>query len=195
MRAPRPAANLFSAERAAVCAEDFQFWPHSNFAPLTIGVYLEDVHPDSGPMKIVPLSHWNQLHPLEDENGQWTAVLPDDAVETIPTEAAVPLAGPAGTVTIHNCRCVHGSDPNTSRMSRHLLLQTFTPASAHTLDFGSNVAIRASKRGDKLVFGEERDPVWDDRAHPQSQEAPWMPKPEEGKPTVNFFRNAKDKRA
>ena len=94
MRAPRPAANLFSAERAAVCAEDFQFWPHSNFAPLTIGVYLEDVHPDSGPMKIVPLSHWNQLHPLEDENGQWTAVLPDDAVETIPTEAAVPLARP-----------------------------------------------------------------------------------------------------
>ena len=56
MRAPRPAADLFSAERAAVCAEDFQFWPHSNFAPLTIGVYLEDVHPDSGPMKIVPLS-------------------------------------------------------------------------------------------------------------------------------------------
>ena len=50
-------------------------------------------------------------------------------------------------------------------------------------------------RGDKLVFGEERDSVWDDRAHPQHQEAPWMPKPEEGKPTVNFFRNAKDKRA
>ncbi|MEZ5236255.1 MAG: phytanoyl-CoA dioxygenase family protein [Acidimicrobiales bacterium] len=37
--------------------QDIQFWPHTDFTPLTIGVYLDDVDDQMGPMGIVPRSH------------------------------------------------------------------------------------------------------------------------------------------
>jgi hypothetical protein len=42
---------------------------------------------------------------------------------------------------VHNARCVHGSRPNDSDVSRPLLLSTFTAASARMLPFGECVAI------------------------------------------------------
>lgn len=33
--------------------QDIQFWPHTNFTPLTIDVYLNDVTEIMGPMQIV----------------------------------------------------------------------------------------------------------------------------------------------
>ena len=35
---------------------------HTNFTPLTIGVYLNDVTEEMGPMQIVPLSEHDELH-------------------------------------------------------------------------------------------------------------------------------------
>ena len=46
--------------------QDIQFWPHTNYTPLTIGVYLSDVTEDMGPMKVVPLTVHDELHPLTD---------------------------------------------------------------------------------------------------------------------------------
>ena len=40
--------------------------------------------------------------------------------------------GPAGSVTIHNCRTIHGSKPNDSDHGRPLLLNTFSAADAFT---------------------------------------------------------------
>ena len=34
--------------------QDIQFWPHSNYSPLTIGVYLDDVDDEMGPMGVNP---------------------------------------------------------------------------------------------------------------------------------------------
>ena len=46
-------------------------------------------------------------------------------------EKAVYLQGPAGSVTVHHCRMVHGSRPNTNpARSRPLLLQSFSSADA-----------------------------------------------------------------
>jgi len=72
----------------------------------------------------------NALHPLEDSAGEWTGVLTDDVVSQLPLDKAVYLGGRAGTVTVHNARCVHGSKPNLAPNSRPLLLNTFTTASA-----------------------------------------------------------------
>jgi ectoine hydroxylase len=84
--------------------QDAQFWPHSNFGMLTVGLYLHDV-PDeeSGPLTVLPLSAHERLHALEDAEGHWTAVLSRETLRTLPLHRAVALTGRAGTITVHNC--------------------------------------------------------------------------------------------
>jgi ectoine hydroxylase-related dioxygenase (phytanoyl-CoA dioxygenase family) len=81
--------------------QDIQFWPHTNYTPLTIGVYLNDVSADMGPMGIVPLSAYDHLHALEDVHGNWTGYLPEEALSNIPLDAAIYGSDflPAGTVS------------------------------------------------------------------------------------------------
>merc|ERR1712178_312001 len=97
----------------------------TNYTPLTIGVYLEDVEDDMGPMEVVPLSVYDHLHALVDDNG-FTGVIHPAELEQIPLEKAANTKGLAGTVTVHNARCVHGSMPNTCFKARPLLLNTFS---------------------------------------------------------------------
>ena len=159
--------------------QDIQFWPHSNFAPLTVGIYLKDVDEASGPMSVVPLSVHNQLHNHEDEDGNWLAILPDDALARVPLEdTVVPMTGKAGTVIVHNCRVVHGSPSNVSASTRPLLLQTFTPASCEAILTGSNPAVLASSKGGQQIRGSPsscEETEWDARARPDTQECNWMP--------------------
>jgi ectoine hydroxylase-related dioxygenase (phytanoyl-CoA dioxygenase family) len=113
--------------------QDIQFWPHSNYSPLTIGVYLEDVDDEMGPMGIVPGSHEGELFDLYNDQEEWTGAIKDRELDRAHLEKAVYLKGPKGSVTVHNCRMVHGSMPNTSTRCRPLLLQTYAAADAITL--------------------------------------------------------------
>ena len=110
--------------------QDIQFWPHTDFSPLTIGIYLEDVDAEMGPMGIVPGSHRGPLFDLADGNGRWTGYMADDAVARAGVERTVYLEGVAGSVTVHNCCAVHGSAANHSDRVRPLLLQTYCAGSA-----------------------------------------------------------------
>ena len=156
--------------------QDIQFWPHTNFAPMTIGVYLNDVSEEMGPMGVLPLSAYNDLHPLEDSDGAWTGVLPEQIVQTLPLDRVVSLTGRAGTVTVHNARCVHGSRPNLSpSTSRPLLLNTFTPACAEMLpDCGTNTLHLRSKRGNPIIRGHAVPTLVDARTINASKK-PWAP--------------------
>ena len=161
--------------------QDIQFWPHSNFAPLTVGIYLNDVDETSGPMSVVPLSSHNVLHNHEDEDGNWIAILPDHALTRVPLDRyVVPMTGKAGTVIVHNCRCVHGSPPNDSSSTRPLLLQTFTPLSCDPILTGSNPAVLASPKGGQQIRGRTglmAKTEWDTRACEATRECNWMPDP------------------
>mgnify|MGYP000099265959 FL=1 len=42
--------------------QDIQFWPHTNYDVLTLGVYLEAVDGDMAPMGVVPRSHQGPLY-------------------------------------------------------------------------------------------------------------------------------------
>eukprot|EP00038_Savillea_parva_P010956 m.194055 g.194055 ORF g.194055 m.194055 type:complete len:331 (-) comp19102_c0_seq1:436-1428(-) len=110
--------------------QDMQFFPHSNYSPLTIGVYIHDVDDSMGPLGVVPGSHKGPLYSLRDADGHWTGYLSDDEVEATDVTNAAYLAGPAGTVTVHNARCIHGSMPNCSPRMRPLLLHTYTAGDA-----------------------------------------------------------------
>jgi len=129
--------------------QDIQFWPHTNYGPLTIGVFLEDVEADIGNVGFVPGSHLGELFDQYDGD-RWVGHLSDDSLARLDVSSAVFPSGPAGTVTVHNCRTVHGSAPNLSARHRPLLLQTYAPADAFTY----TDLVKRSPHGDTLVRGE-----------------------------------------
>ena len=111
--------------------QDIQYWPHTNYSVLTIGVYLEDVDESMGPMGVIPGAHDGELFDLYDGNGCWAGAIDETDLARVPVENAVYLQGPAGSVTVHHCRMIHGSKPNTHpARSRPLLLNSFSSADA-----------------------------------------------------------------
>jgi len=129
--------------------QDIQFWPHTNYSPLTVGVFLEDVEPGMGNVGFVPGSH---LGPLFDQyqGDAWRGCLSDADLARVDTASAVFPTGPAGSITVHNCRTVHGSAPNHSERQRPLLLQTYAAADA----FVYTDIVRRSPHGDRLIRGQ-----------------------------------------
>lgn len=114
--------------------QDIQYWPHTDFTPLTIGVYLNDVDDEMGPMGIVPASHTGTLYNLyADDDTTWTGSIRAEDLAGIDLESAEYLKGPAGSMTVHNCGCVHGSMPNNSDRVRPLLLQTYSAHDSYPL--------------------------------------------------------------
>lgn len=137
--------------------QDIQFWPHSNYSPLTIGVYMADVDDEMGPMGVIPGSHEEDLFDLYDDDGQWVGAIHDRDLPRVRLGDVVWLKGKRGSVTIHNCRMVHGSMPNESSRSRPLLLHTYAAADAITLFPGivDNIALSNSViRGEAARWAE-----------------------------------------
>lgn len=110
---------------------DISFWPHTNYSPLTVGTYLYDCGMDQGPLGVIPRSHeYEPLFTQYDDTGKWTGALSERDVARLPMDRAVYLTGPAGSLTLHNCRTIHGSPRNESDLGRPLLLYTMTSADA-----------------------------------------------------------------
>ncbi|NKB98978.1 MAG: phytanoyl-CoA dioxygenase family protein [Pseudomonadales bacterium] len=131
--------------------QDIQFWPHTNYDVLTIGVYLDDVTDEMAPMGVIPKSHDGPLYDLYDESGQWTGNIQDAEVGKLGIEQAEYLGGAAGAITVHNCRSIHGSPPNLSERPRPLLLCAYSCADA--LPITGNTGGRG-KHGEEIVRGE-----------------------------------------
>jgi ectoine hydroxylase-related dioxygenase (phytanoyl-CoA dioxygenase family) len=135
--------------------QDIQFWPHTDFTPLTIGVYLDDVDDQMGPMGVLPGSHRGPLYDQYAPDGSWAGAMSDEDVATLDLDRMVWLAGPAGSVTVHNCCMVHGSVPNHSPRPRPLLLQTYSAGSSYPITgIGAN---GATGRNGGTVIGSPSD--------------------------------------
>jgi ectoine hydroxylase len=111
--------------------------------------WLEDVEPGMGEVGFVSGSQNGPLFDLYDEDDRWVGALGDDDVELAGVEAAEYPVGAAGTITVHNCRTVHGSAPNRSARPRPLLLQTYAAADA----FSYTDLVKQSPHGDELIRG------------------------------------------
>jgi hypothetical protein len=110
--------------------QDIQAWPHTNFAVLTFGVYLDDTGPEQGPLTALPGTHRGALFEQFDDDGRWTGALAARDAATLATDTATDLCGPAGTVVLLHCRVVHGSAVNDSSRLRPLLLNVYAAADA-----------------------------------------------------------------
>ena len=111
--------------------QDWAFYPHTNDDVLATGIYLDDCDMDNGPLMVVPGSHHG---PTWDHHagGRFCGALDPEACD-IDLAKAVPLMGPAGSMTIHHARLVHGSALNRSNRQRRLLLHEYTAADAWPL--------------------------------------------------------------
>jgi len=130
--------------------QDIQFWPHTNYSPCTVGTYLYDCSINQGPLGVIPKSHKGPLYD-QYENGKWTGNLSSNDEKEIDINKAVYLDGLAGSVTIHNCRTVHGSKPNNSDLGRPLLLNVFSSADA--MPYTKNPLY--SKYDQKIILGKK----------------------------------------
>ena len=109
--------------------QDIQYYPHTNYSVLAIGVYLEDVDDSMGPMGVIPGAHEGELFNLYDQNDCWAGAIGDRDLARVPVEKAVYLQGPAGlgdgSPLPHDPRLAAQSEPVTlaSAASEFLLVR------------------------------------------------------------------------
>lgn len=112
--------------------QDWAFYPHSNDDILAAGVMLDDTTVENGAMYVIPKSHKGPTYDHHGPDGYFCGAIDPD-ICGIDFKNAVPCEGPAGSVSFHHVRAVHGSAQNTSQKSRGLLLYELSAADAYPL--------------------------------------------------------------
>jgi ectoine hydroxylase len=108
--------------------QDYAFYPHTNDDILAIGVCIDDMAPENGPLMVYPGSHKGPVYDHHVDGVFAGAMHPQD--NGLNPQDAVQLIGPAGSVSIHNGRIVHGSALNTSNRARRILFYEMMAADA-----------------------------------------------------------------
>ena len=108
--------------------QDFAFYPHTNDDVLAIAVILDDMEIENGPLMVFPGSHKGPIHDHH-VDGVFAGAM-DLAACGLDMKDAVELKGPAGSVSIHHGRIVHGSALNQSDRDRRLLFYEMMAADA-----------------------------------------------------------------
>jgi hypothetical protein len=108
--------------------QDIPAWPHTDYSPLTIGIYINGCDDDMGPLSFVRGSHLGPLHSQYDAGGAFVVRIRDEVVRNIPPEGIVNATGGPGTTVLLNCRTIHGSLENRSDRARPLLLPVYSSA-------------------------------------------------------------------
>ena len=125
---------------------DISFWPHTNYSPLTVGTYLYDCSMDQGPLAVLPRSH--EIEPMLSQygdDGKWTGCLGPQDLERLDLSRAQYLTGPAGSLTLHNCRTLHSSPRNLSDLGRPAAAQHVLVGGRLSL-YRESAALAASTR-------------------------------------------------
>ena len=111
--------------------QDWAFYPHTNDDLAAVGVMMDDMEMENGPLLIAPSSHKGPVFDHHADGAFCGAM--DPTRGEVDYAAAVPLTGRAGSITVHHVRAVHGSAPNLSDRDRRLLLFQFRAADAWPL--------------------------------------------------------------
>jgi ectoine hydroxylase-related dioxygenase (phytanoyl-CoA dioxygenase family) len=125
--------NLKSAGFGAAVEwhQDWAFYPHTNDNLAAVGIMMDDMELANGPLLVVPGSHKGPVYDHHADGRFCGAMNP--AACNVDFEKAVPLVGPAGSITVHHVRAIHGSAMNVSNKDRRLLLLQFRAADAWPL--------------------------------------------------------------
>jgi len=111
--------------------QDWAFYPHTNDDILAVGVIIDDMDVENGPLMVFPGSHRGPVY--DHHAGGYFAGAISLAANGLDTSDAVTLTGPAGSISLHHVRAVHGSAPNLSPRDRRMLFLEITAADAFPL--------------------------------------------------------------
>ncbi|MEM7270455.1 MAG: phytanoyl-CoA dioxygenase family protein, partial [Pseudomonadota bacterium] len=108
--------------------QDWAFYPYTNDDVLAVGVILDDMEEENGPLMVFPGTHrgpvLNHHH-----NGVFAGAV-DLEAEGLNMADAAALTGPAGSITIHHARTLHGSALNRSDRDRRIIFYEMMAADA-----------------------------------------------------------------
>ena len=111
--------------------QDWAFYPYTNDDMLAVGVLIEEVTEDNGPMMVIPGSHRGPTFDHHD-NGFFVGAL-DTTDKTFDASNAVTLTGKAGSITVHHVRTIHGSKENLTDQNRPFLVISYVAVDAWPL--------------------------------------------------------------
>lgn len=132
--------------------QDFAFYPHTNDDVLAVAVIIDDMEEENGPLMVFPGSHRGPIHDHHTD-GVFVGAM-DLAANGYDTKDAAVLTGPAGSISIHHGRIVHGSAQNVSDQDRRLLFYEMMAADAFPI-MGSMTAFPSIEDYDsRMLCGE-----------------------------------------
>lgn len=108
--------------------QDWAFYPHTNDDLCAVGIMIDDMTLENGPLMVVPGSHKGPVYDHH-AHGRFCGAINDPTAEA-EYEKAVPVTGTAGSISIHHVRILHGSAANQSGQPRRLLLHQYRAADA-----------------------------------------------------------------
>ena len=143
--------NMKKAEYGAPVQwhQDFAFYPHTNDDVLAIGVVFDDINMENGPLQVFPGSHKGPILDHHDD-GVFTGAV-DLATAGLNIDDATSLTGPAGTITIHHARTLHGSALNQSQRDRQMLFYEMMAADAFPV-MGAMTRFESIEQYDELML-------------------------------------------
>ena len=93
---------------------------------------LDDTTVENGAMYVIPRSHLGPTFDHHGPDGHFCGAMDPDSCG-VDFSKAVACEGPAGSVSFHHVRAVHGSAQNTSNRARGLLLYEMAAADAYPI--------------------------------------------------------------
>ncbi|TMJ31919.1 MAG: phytanoyl-CoA dioxygenase family protein [Alphaproteobacteria bacterium] len=108
--------------------QDIPAWPHTDFSPVTVGIYIDGCTPEQGPLTVAEGSHEGPLFSMYDDAGNYVVKIRDSDLGWLNEDSTRRLTGGPGTTLLLNCRAVHGSAPNKASAARPLLLPVYSSA-------------------------------------------------------------------
>ena len=106
---------------------DIPGWPHTDYSPVTFGIYVNGCSLEQGPLTVVPGSHNGPLYSMFDGD-KFAGSIAGENISWITKERTFAPTGGPGTVLMLHCRLIHGSGVNNTDRPRPLLLPVYSSA-------------------------------------------------------------------
>lgn len=115
--------------------QDWAFYPYTNDDVLAVGLIVDDMAMENGPLMVFPGTHKGPVY-NHHHDGYFAGAM-DPKASGLDMADAVALTGPAGSISIHHARIVHGSALNTSDRDRRIVFMEMMAADAFPIAGGS----------------------------------------------------------
>jgi ectoine hydroxylase-related dioxygenase (phytanoyl-CoA dioxygenase family) len=109
--------------------QDIYFYPHTNDDILAVGIAIDDMAMENGPLLVIPGSHKGRIYDHH-QDGVFIGGVTEDVPDA---DKAAPILLKAGGISIHHARALHASAPNVSDRPRRLLLFQYCSADSWPL--------------------------------------------------------------